>query len=144
MARRPRARARRGAVRRPRGPRGAGAGPRRAARAVPRGATAWPLRLLPQWDTQLMAHADKSWLAPDAAEHAAIWAKAGVVRATALARGRLVATWTHAKRGKALELEVTPLGGWRAAKHAKPVQREADALAAHLGLAEARVNCARA
>ena len=30
----------------------------------PRGASGWPLRLLPLWEAMLMAHADKSWTTP--------------------------------------------------------------------------------
>lgn len=106
---------------------------------APTTAKQWPLRLLPLWDTQLMSHADKSWIAPDASEHKSIWKKAAMVCATAVDRGRIVATWTHKKRGKRVELEVQPLSSWRKSKHARQVEREADALAAHLGLEGASV-----
>ena len=103
-------------------------------RPAPGSSRDWPLRLLPLWDTQLMSHADKSWIAPDRSEHALIWKKAAMVAATAIDRGRVVATWSHKKRGKRLEVSVQPLGSWRASRHAKQTEREAHELAAHLGL----------
>jgi hypothetical protein len=101
--------------------------------------SAWPTRLLPLWDCHLMAHADKSWTVPDAAERPEVWRKAALIPGTVLARGRVVATWSHAVKRKELEVAVAPLSGWRKAQHAQPVEREAAALARHLGLGAARV-----
>ncbi len=109
----------------------------------PSGSTAWPLRLLPLWESMLMAHADKSWTVPDPAERKLIWRKAAFVAAVALARGRVVATWSHAVRRGRLVVEVTPLGRWNETKHAAGVRREAKAIAAHLELDAAEVNVAR-
>ncbi len=106
---------------------------------VPSRAADWPLRLLPLWDTMLMSHADKSWTLPDSSEEKLVWRKAAMVAASVIARGRIVATWTHKEKRGELEVEVTPLSQWRKAKHEASVKREATAVAAHLGLGKARV-----
>jgi hypothetical protein len=104
----------------------------------PKGATGWPVRLLPLWESMLMAHADKSWTTPNEAERKAVWRKAAYVAAAVLKRGRIVATWTHAKKRGRLVVEVTPLGGWRKSD-AAAVRRETRNVAAHFGLDEAEV-----
>ncbi len=105
----------------------------------PRSASAWPLRLLPLWEAMLMAHADKSWTTPIEAERKLIWRKSAFVAAVVLARGRIVATWSHKERRGRLEVEVSPLSGWNKSKHAAGVRREAKALANHLELDDAEV-----
>ncbi len=113
---------------------------RRALAVRPPSATAeWPVRLLPLWDCLLMGHADKSWTVPDEADRKPVWRKAAYVSATVLARGRVVATWSHAVRKGRLEVTVTPLSGWRSA-HAAGVRREAKAVSAHLELDGAEVS----
>lgn len=100
----------------------------------PAASTKWPVRLLPLYESMLMAHADKSWTTPDESDRKAVWRKAAYVAAVVLARGRIVATWTQAvKRGR-LAIEVQPLSGWRESKHAAGVRREAKAVAGHLEL----------
>lgn len=105
----------------------------------PATAAKWPLRLLPMFEAMLMAHQDKTWTVPDESERNLVWRKAGMVSAVALDRGRIVATWSHkAKRGR-LAVRVEPLSAWSRTKHASQVKREAEAVAAHLGLAGADV-----
>lgn len=93
----------------------------------------WPLRALPNFDTMLMAHADKTWTVPRLQECSEIWRKAARVLATVLMRGRLVATWTHKLRSKDVVITLSPLSDWEAswmpAFHA-----EMEVLAAHLGV----------
>lgn len=100
----------------------------------PRGASGWPPRLLPLWEAMLMAHADKSWTTPVEAERKRVWRKSAFVAAVVLARGRIVAIWTHEQRRGRLEVEVSPLSGWSKSKHAAGVRREARAVADHLEL----------
>ena len=100
----------------------------------PAGVTGWPVRLLPLWDAMLMAHADKRWAVPEPADEKRIWRTGAHVGATVLARGRIVATWKHTRMTKGLRIEVQPLRGWRTARHAAGVRREAKAVARHLGL----------
>ncbi|MBL7009320.1 MAG: winged helix DNA-binding domain-containing protein [Planctomycetes bacterium] len=108
-------------------------------RPAPRSTKDWPLRLLPLWDCLLMAHADKGWTVPDEADRKRIWRAGAFVAATVIARGRVVAIWSHKKTAKRLMVEVEPLSRWRASRHLAGVRREARAVAAHLGLAEAEV-----
>jgi uncharacterized protein YcaQ len=106
--------------------------------APPRTLLEWPVRLLPLWDTMLMAHADKSLAVPNAADGREVWRKAAYVAATVVARGRIVATWTMKRRTKRVEVGVAPLLGW-SSRLLPSVRREAKALAAHLGVLEAEV-----
>jgi len=55
-------------------------------------ATAAPVRLLPDFDTYLLGHHDKS-LVLDARHHRRVFSGAGRVAATVLQNGRVVATW---------------------------------------------------
>ena len=113
---------------------------RALARKVPDSkAEAWPVRLLPQWDTLLMGHADKSWTVPVAEERKQVWKIAAVVAPAVLARGRIVATWSHRRRAKAVDVLVQPLSGWRKTRHLSGVRKEAKALAAFYELADATV-----
>jgi hypothetical protein len=100
----------------------------------PEGARAWPVRLLPLWDSMLMAHADKRWAVPDRTEETRIWRTGGHVAATVHSRGRIVATWRQTQTAGRLLIRVEPLAGWRTARHAAGVRREARAVARHLGL----------
>jgi len=112
---------------------------RELARKPPAGETGWPTRLLPLWDCHLMGHADKSWTVPVEPERKSVWRKAAMIPGTVLARGRVVATWSHAAKAKRVDVTVQPLSGWRKTKHAAAVKREASELARHLGRGEARV-----
>ncbi len=93
----------------------------------------WPARMLPGYDTMLMTHKDKRWILPDADEEPLVWKKAAAVAPTIIAEGQIVATWSHNKRTHEVDVEVTPLGGWRASLRDE-VEREAQEFAAHLGL----------
>lgn len=99
----------------------------------------WPTRLLPMWDGAMMLHADKTWRLPEA-EHKSVWKRAAVVAPTVVARGRIVATWTHKLLKRGAKIEVTPLSGWRSKEHLADVEREAQAFAAHHGVADAKVS----
>ncbi len=110
--------------------------------APPTRAADWPLRLLPMWDCLLMSHADKSWTVPDEGERKLVWKKAGVVAPVALDRGRVVATWSHKVKRGCLEVVVEQLSRWRKSRHATQVNREAKAVARHLGLEHAEVTIA--
>lgn len=107
--------------------------------ASPTRAADWPLRLLPMWDCLLMSHADKSWTVPDEGERKLVWKKAGVVAPVVLDRGRVVATWSHKVQRGRLLVVVEPLSRWRKSRHAAQVNREAVAVARHLGLEQAEV-----
>lgn len=100
----------------------------------------WPVRLLPQWDTLLMGHADKSWTVPQEEERKKVWKIAAVVAPVVMSRGRIVATWSHKRRAKAVDVVVQPLSGWRKTKHLKGVEKEAQALAQFYGKAEATLS----
>ena len=106
---------------------------------APTVATKWPLRLLPLWESMLMGHADKTWTVPAEADRKQVWRKAAYVAAVVVARGRVVATWTHKQQRGHLVVEVQPLSRWQASKHAAQVRREAKAVAAHLELDDADV-----
>ncbi|MCP4205111.1 MAG: winged helix DNA-binding domain-containing protein [bacterium] len=101
----------------------------------PKGLTGWPVTLLPKWDTHLMRHRDKSWLMPDESERKLVWRKAGDISATAVARGRIVATWTHRVTKRRVKVTVTPLSAWRK-QHLGGIKREAAAFAAFLEVPE--------
>jgi hypothetical protein len=103
-------------------------------RKAPTRLSEWPLRILPMWDAHLMAHANKTWLAPHGADEKRIWKAAAVVKPAVLVRGRIVATWSHKKKKKRLEVVVEPLVAWSAFRHGAGVRREAQALARHLEL----------
>jgi len=68
----------------------------------------------------------------------------GIARAAvAIARGRVVATWTHKQQRGRLVVEVQPLSRWQTSKHAAQVRREAQAVAAHLDLDAADITIAK-
>ena len=68
---------------------------------------------------------------------------ANAAAAVALARGRVVATWTHKQQRGHLVVEVQPLSRWQTSKHAAQVRREAQAVAAHLDLDAADITIAK-
>ncbi len=55
-----------------------------------------------------MTHKDKSWVIRDD-EQKAVWRKAAYVCACVVARGRIVATWSHSLSEKRVEVCVHPL-----------------------------------
>jgi hypothetical protein len=99
----------------------------------------WPVRLMPQWDTYLMSHADKTWTVPDEDDRKVVWRGSAVVAAAILHRGRVIGEWNHDVKTDRLEVRVIPLSGW-AKKHLPAVKREAKVVAAHLGLDKATVS----
>ena len=94
----------------------------------------WPVRLLPAYDTALMAHKDKRWLVPDAALEPLIWRKAAVVAAAVWARGRIVGTWSAQTRADRVDVQIDAHSLWRA-EHLEGAAQVASAYAAHLGRA---------
>lgn len=98
----------------------------------------WPPRLLPRFDTMLMAHKDKSWTVPILNDRPRIWAKSAQVNATVLHRGKLVATWKYQKRKRAVTIELQPLSGWKDGLESQ-LAADADAFAAHLGVEKATI-----
>lgn len=105
---------------------------------APRSATAWPVRILPLWDTLLMNHADKSWTVPDPAVRTLIWRKAAMVSAVILKRGRVAGTWTMKKRGKRVDFTLNALADVKRSTLEKAVNTETNTVAAHLGLEPGR------
>jgi hypothetical protein len=106
---------------------------------APGGSKDWPVRLLPLWDGLLMSHADKSWTVPIEAERKSIWKKAAMVSPVVLARGQVVATWSHKLRAKCVDVTLAPLSAWRKTQHLVGVKKAAQAYAEHMGRAESRV-----
>lgn len=99
----------------------------------------WPIRLLPLWDGLLMGHKDKSLIIPETAEQKRVWRPGSYVAATVLARGRIVAVWTQKKRRKALDVNLETLSGWKP-EYRLQVEKEAGAIAAHMGLEAATLS----
>jgi hypothetical protein len=97
----------------------------RALRARPSG-----VRLLPGFDPfVLFPHSER----PVPEEYfERVYRKAAWISATVVERGRVIATWTHAKRGRNVELEIVPFE--QLADRARAaVEREARSVARHLG-----------
>jgi len=112
---------------------------RRDARALQKmPPTKWPVRFMPQWDTYLMGHADKSWTVPHAPDRKVVWRGSAVVAAAILHRGRVVGEWNHDVVRDDLNVTVIPLHGWSTRLMAD-VKREAKIVAVHLGLTRATV-----
>jgi hypothetical protein len=68
-----------------------------------------PLRLVPAWDTYLIGHRDRSFIA-EAERWRRIMPGGGVLRATVLLGGRALGTWGSRRAGGRLEVAVTPFG----------------------------------
>ena len=94
----------------------------------------WPLQMLPLWESMLMGHADKSWTVPRETDRTRVWRKAAYVCPVVLARGRVVATWSHSQKKRRLAVEIQPLSAWRKSRHIAGVHTEAKAIADHLEL----------
>ena len=66
------------------------------------------LTVLPLFDPWLLAHADTSqYLEPR--HRPAVYRTAGWISATVLRQGRVVATWSHRRKGQGWEVALTPL-----------------------------------
>ena len=65
------------------------------------------VRLLPNFDSYLLAHADKNHLV-GARYYKRVYRQQGWVSPVVLLNGRVIGTWSYARRGKRLSLEVAP------------------------------------
>jgi winged helix DNA-binding protein len=101
------------------------AGDVNALRARPSG-----VRLLPGFDPfVLFPHSER----PVPEEHRElVYRKAAWISATVVERGRVLATWTHAKRGRTVELEIVPFAPL-AERTRAAAEREARSVARHVG-----------
>ena len=81
-----------------------------------------------------MSHFDKSWTMPDQSEHPLVWRKAAYVSSVVLSRGRVVGLWKMQRKGRQLDFELQPLGGWSEKVHRAGFAREIKAVARHLEL----------
>jgi hypothetical protein len=61
-----------------------------------------------------------------------VYRKAAWISATVVERGRVIPTWTHARRGRKVELEIVPLEPL-AERTRAAVAREARSVARHVG-----------
>lgn len=102
---------------------------------VPEG-EAWPARLLPAFDTQMMSHAHKDPLLAKSEDRPKVWAKAAQVNPTVFHRGRFQAVWKHEAKRKAVHLKVEPLSSSEAVWSEVEAGLQADGarLAKHLGV----------
>ena len=75
--------------------------------APPPPARKWPVHLLYRFDPLLLGHKDKSWLI-DMRHYKQVWQQAGHIEGTVLARGRIVASWRYARKGRKLSVAVEP------------------------------------
>src|SRR5439155_15512066 len=65
------------------------------------------VRLLPNFDPYLLAHADKNHLV-SARYYKRVYRQQGWVSPVVLLNGRVIGTWSYARRGKRVSLEVAP------------------------------------
>jgi len=65
------------------------------------------VRLLPNFDSYLLAHADKNHLVTSR-HYKRVYRQAGWVSPVVLLNGRVIGTWSYARQGKRLSLEVAP------------------------------------
>jgi hypothetical protein len=85
-----------------------------------------PVRLLPEFDNLVLAHADRSRLLDD--EHRPLVVTKNLrVKATFLVDGRVAGTWKSERKGKKATLTLEPFGKLRK-KDATALQTEAEAL----------------
>jgi hypothetical protein len=85
-----------------------------------------PVRLLPEFDNLVLAHADRSRLLDD--EHRPLVVTKNLrVKATFLVDGRVAGTWKSERKGKKATLTLEPFGELRK-KDATALQTEAEAL----------------
>lgn len=100
---------------------------------IPEDDAEWPARLLPAYDTMLMAHKNKRAILPDAAEEPLVWRKAAVVMPVVIDRGQISAHWSHTVKRDRLDVAITPMSAWR--EEARPaLEADARRFATHLGL----------
>jgi len=95
-------------------------------------------RLLPSFDTFLLAHAEKDHMV-DAPFYKRVYRNQGWLSPVVLVGGRIVAVWFLEQRAKAFTLDVRPFASL-AARVREGIHREADALGRFLGArCEARI-----
>ena len=97
----------------------------------------WPIRLLPAYDTMLMAHKDKRWILPLIEHEPLVWKRAAVVAATVLVRGQIAGSWTYKKSKGKVDLTVERFPG--ATFSEKELGPEISGFAEHLGTEVGRV-----
>jgi len=76
-------------------------------RSPPPPARKWPVHLLYRFDPFLLGHKDKSWLI-DMKHYKRVWQQAGHIEGTVLVKGRVLASWRYARKGKRLQVTVEP------------------------------------
>jgi hypothetical protein len=106
-------------------------------RALARSAPASSVQLLPPFDPYLMGHSSRDHLF-DKVHRWKVSRVAGWISAVVLVGGRVEATWTHARSGDALVVNVVPFAPL-AATTRREIGARAEELATALGLASADV-----
>ena len=84
------------------------------------------VRLLPNFDPYLLAHADKNHLVTSR-YYKRVYRQAGWVSPVVLLNGRVIGTWSYARRGQRLFLEVAPFENFSRSTRAR-VEEEAAGL----------------
>jgi hypothetical protein len=98
------------------------------------------VRLLPYFDSYLLGHRDRRHLVPD--EHRRHVSRAqGWIAPVVLVDGRVGAVWRHTRRGRCLEVEVTPLEHLPR-RIVSAIRTEADELGRFLAAEDVRVTIA--
>lgn len=96
-----------------------------------------PVRLLPSFDSYLLAHRGKDHLV-DATHYKAVYRKAGWISPAVLVDGRVAGVWSHEKRGHRLRVEIEPFAPLPAVVR-QQIAVEADDLGRFLGCASETV-----
>jgi hypothetical protein len=107
------------------------------ARALMRTAPAASVQLLPPFDPYLMGHSSRDHLF-DKVHRWKVSRVAGWISAVVLVDGRVEGTWTHARSGDALVMNVVPFASL-SANTRREISARAEELATALGLASADV-----
>lgn len=97
------------------------------------------MRLLGAGDPLLQAR-DRERLIPDAALRKRVWAPSGAP-GVVLADGEVVALWRGRRKGRRLEVEVTPAAGALPPAVRAAIEAEAAAIAPLRGATSATVSC---
>lgn len=92
-----------------------------------------PVRILPRFDSVLLAHRDKGRII-DPAHRTLVFRPAAVVEATVLVGGRVTATWRMKRTTRELQIAYQPFRKGRSAKAPRAVEAEFKRLARWYGL----------
>ncbi|CAN5655704.1 winged helix DNA-binding domain-containing protein [soil metagenome] len=84
-----------------------------------------PVRLIPEWDNLLLAHADKSRIICDDHKDRLFGSKNGIIPAAVLVDGMVEGTWRIERRAGRVTLTLSPFRSWSEAAEAAAVT-EAD------------------